>query len=162
LISPARTNKYIIYIYAHTFNMQMIESMNLLQQYGWHIVLLLLSISYVNGKFLQPYKSRRKEQQSLQEAMDPSRVSALQKDMMRVREEQQRKVQEASDKAEKERKEKALQRLKDSQVKREKHELRDGQRLGRRDVTSYNPLMSSSSGFTPSYRPARRSRGGGG
>jgi biopolymer transport protein ExbB/TolQ len=145
----------------------MIESIHLLQQYGWHIVLLLLSISYVNGKFLQPYRSRQRKQQSLQEAMDPSRVSALQKDMARVREEQQRKVQEASDKAEKERKEKARQRLKDSQVKREGNEARNGHRLGRGEFNtgitnaSYNPLIPSS-GFTPSYRPARRSRGGGG
>jgi biopolymer transport protein ExbB/TolQ len=143
----------------------MIESLSLLQEYGWHIILLVLSISYVNGTFLQPYRKRLKEHQSLQEAMDPSRVSALQTDMARVREEQQRKAQEASNKAEKERKEKALQRLKDSQVRREENELRNGQRLGRGEPhattnTSYNPLMTSY-GFTPSYRPARRSRGGG-
>lgn len=144
----------------------MIEILSFLQEYGWHIILLLLSISYVNGTFVQPYRMRQKEQQSLQEAMDPTRVSALQTDMARVREEQQRKVQEASNKAEKERKEKALQRLKDSQVRREEKELRNGQRLGRGEphtmtnASSYNPLMPSY-GFTPSYRPARRSRGGG-
>lgn len=146
------------------------DDRNFVQKYGWHAVILFITIYYLRKNVLNPILNERERKKNYEEATDPDRVARLREEMKRVREEQQHLAQVKSEEAKEKRKEKMAKRLKDSAVD-QPWKTSGGRKLGTgKDQTekgssassTYNPLMPSSGHMRPSYRPTRRQRPGGG
>mmetsp|Transcript_22712 Transcript_22712/g.33631 ORF Transcript_22712/g.33631 Transcript_22712/m.33631 type:complete len:153 (+) Transcript_22712:155-613(+) len=140
-----------------------------LQSSGWYILFFAISLYYLRENVINPYIDQRKKKKNYEEATAPERVSRLREQMLKVREEQQIQALKKSQEAKEKRQLIKSIRLKETAVNQTST---TGRKFGSKSGddnkgkptsrSSYNPLMPSSGSAGPSYRPSRRSAGGGG
>lgn len=135
---------------------------NMLQSFGWYILFFVISLYYLRENVINPYIDNRKKKKNYEEATAPERVSRLREQMLKVREEQQIQAQKQSQEAKEERKLKKAMRLEKTAVNQTSTTGRTLGLTSGDDKKGYNPLMPSIGSAGPSYRPSRRSTGGGG
>mmetsp|Transcript_22415 Transcript_22415/g.34198 ORF Transcript_22415/g.34198 Transcript_22415/m.34198 type:complete len:155 (+) Transcript_22415:133-597(+) len=137
---------------------------NILQKYGWHLVFTFIAIYYLRENLLDPFLRKISYQKSYKDATRPGRVLTLRDKMEITREEQQKKAQMESDAAKKKRAEQKRERLEKSAVTPKKKNTNSTSSSTKKypyRSDSHNPMAPNASGSC-SYRPAKRSTGGGG
>eukprot|EP01083_Nonionella_stella_P035738 97473_1 len=122
---------------------------NILQKYGWHLVFTFIALYYFRENVLDPFLRKR-----------PSRILTLTEKMEIARKEQQKKAQIESDAAKKKRAEQKSSAIHTNTNKKKTTTSTTTKKNPYRS-DSYNPMAPNASSGS-SYRPAKRSTGGGG